>query len=300
MKAILLLLLTLPAAWAQTFALEGFVFDEQEGPIEGASIKVLYRGEPSVLSDATGYFSLSEVQANDTLLVSHIAYGHMRVGVSDQKRMVVKLSQTKRALLPISIVDYSTENDPPAPLRTLFGTDTLFRVSEQPAMFPGGAMELVRFLAKTIEYPREATENDIQGAVDISFVINKNGDPRRIQISGSPGYGCDEEVMKAVLSMPRWFQGIQNGKAVEVSFTLRVNFDLKNKPYDKVSVELPEFENPNPLFVLNGTIMKDYYSLNRLNQSSIDRIEIMKGKAATDQFGEPGQNGVITITTYKE
>jgi TonB family protein len=302
MKALLVLLFlfALPTAWAQNAAFEGFVYDEQGQPIEGVSVRVLSRGIPRANTDAEGYFSLSGVLPNDSLLVSHIVYGRAVVGVDNQKRMVIKLSNTKRTLLPVAIVDYSTQGLPPSPLRTFFGTDTLFRVEEQPAMYPGGAMELVRFLAKTISYPTEAAENNIEGVVEISFVINKNGDPRNLKIGKSPGYGCSEEVTKAVLTMPRWFQGIQNSKSVEVSFTLTVDFVLKKKPFEKGIVEPPEFQNPNPLFVLNGVVMKEYYSLNRLNQSSIDRIEIEKGKAATDQFGEQGQNGIISITTYRD
>lgn len=297
---VLLTLFTLPTAWAQNAAFEGFVYDEQGQPIEGVSVRVLNRGTSHANTDAGGYFSLSGVLPDDSLLVSHIVYGRLVVGVDKQKRMVIKLSNTERTLLPVAIVDYSTQGLPPVPLRTPFGTDTLFQVPEQPAMYPGGAMELVRFLAKTITYPDEAAENNIQGIVEISFVINKNGDPRKLQIVKSPGFGCSEEVMKAVLTMPRWFQGIQNRKSVEVSFTLSVDFVLKKKPYEKGTVESPEFQNPNPLFVLNGVVMEEYYSLNRLNQSSIDRIEIVKGKAATDQFGEQGQNGIISITTYKD
>ncbi len=61
----------------------------------------------------------------------------------------------------------------------------------------------VQFLAKTINYPAEATKNEIEGVVEISFIVNKNGDIRSPRITRSLGYGCDEEVIKAVVNMPR-------------------------------------------------------------------------------------------------
>ncbi len=302
MKAILFLLafFSVAIASAQNTAFEGFMYDEEGKPVEYAYVRALNKDNLYTETDTVGHFSLSGVAVGDSLLVSSLAHGRTVVVVQNPKRIIIKLSLTKQALLPITLVDYSTKGLPSPPLRTIFGSDTLFKVPEQSAMYPGGAMELVRFLAKTITYPTEAAENNIQGLVEISFVINKNGDPRSLKIIKSLGYGCDEEVMKAVLTMPRWYQGIQNSKAVEASITLPIHFSLKQNPDLKTIPERLDTGQSDPLFILNGVVMKEYYALNHVNSNRIDRIEIIKGKAGVDQFGEQGQNGIISITTFKD
>ncbi|MBU1820073.1 MAG: TonB family protein [Bacteroidetes bacterium] len=303
MKALLLLALLLSLTYpalAQGNTFEGFVYDEQGKPIESAFVRVQNQGNINTFSDKTGYFSLLQVQGNDSLVVSHVSYGRVTISVDDQKRRIIQLAREEQSLLPITLVSYSVQPRSDARHLTNFRGDSLVtKIFAGSPIYPGGSMEMLRFLAMSITYPAEAAENGIQGVVEISFVVNKNGDTRSPRILKSLGYGCDEEVIKAVLSMPRWSPGIQNDRGVEVSFTLPVLFVLKENR-DKYALQSENARRPDPVFMLNDVVMKEYGSLNRLNRSSIDRIEILKGKPATDQFGEQGQNGIILITTKKE
>ncbi len=51
-----------------------------------------------------------------------------------------------------------------------------------------------------------------------------------------------------------------------------------------------------PLFVLDGKIIKD---INSLNPNSLEKLQVIKGKEATDKYGESGKYGVIEITSKK-
>ena len=304
MKALLVLFafLILPAAWAQKGTLEGFVYGEQGEPIEDVMVRVLNMGRPYSMTDATGYFSLPEVEAEDSLVVSHIAYGRMKVGVDGQKRMVVKLPREENIMPSFTLIGYSTQNDPPAPVRNMFGQIETPKIKslQMPATFPGKMLGSVQSLAQTISYPAEATRNEIEGLVEISFTVNKNGDIRSPRITKSLGFGCDEEVTKAVLNMPRWIPGIQNGKTVDVPFTLSVYFSLREKPSQSVeSAELESKESPQPaepVFMIRDKVVEGKGIGEGLQGFGIKKLEVFKGKAATDQFGEQGRDGVILIT----
>lgn len=99
-------------------------------------------------------------------------------------------------------------------------------VNKMPS-FPGGERELLTFLAKNIVYPAIARENNIQGIVALSFVVNKDGSISDVTALKDIGGGCTKEAMRVVQMMPRWSPGEANGHAVKVRFVLPVRFQLQ-------------------------------------------------------------------------
>ncbi|RNL50276.1 M56 family metallopeptidase [Pedobacter jejuensis] len=75
------------------------------------------------------------------------------------------------------------------------------------------------FISKEIKYPKEAQENGLQGNSQIKFTI-KNGRVNNLINNVDLGGGCDEEVMKAIVSYSG-FKNVDNGKyAIKVGFRL--------------------------------------------------------------------------------
>ena len=98
---------------------------------------------------------------------------------------------------------------------------------QKPPSFPGCERELLKFLAENIKYPALARENNIQGNVALTFVVNKNGSVSDVTILRDIGGGCGKEAVRVVNSMPRWNPGEANGNPVKVRFTLPVRFKLE-------------------------------------------------------------------------
>lgn len=96
-------------------------------------------------------------------------------------------------------------------------------VSEQPS-FPGGMQEMMKFISDNRKYPAEAKAKDIHGKVIVAFVVEHDGSLSDVKIRRGIGYGCDEEAIRLIKSMPKWTPGKQNGKAVRVSMMLPVSF----------------------------------------------------------------------------
>lgn len=99
---------------------------------------------------------------------------------------------------------------------------------DQMPEFPGGQEELYKFLALNIRYPEIAAQNDIHGQVVIEFVVNKNGEIGEVKVIKGIGFGCDQEAIRVIKSMPHWKPGKQNGHEVNVSFRVPVKFVLAN------------------------------------------------------------------------
>lgn len=105
--------------------------------------------------------------------------------------------------------------------------EEIFTVVEQQPEFPGGMAELYKFLGKNIKYPSAAQRANVQGRVFLTFVVNTDGSIQGVEVLKGVGFGCDEEAMRVVKTMPKWNPGKQSGRSVRVKYTLPVNFTLE-------------------------------------------------------------------------
>ena len=103
----------------------------------------------------------------------------------------------------------------------------IFSFVEEPPAFPGGEDKLMEYLGKNIKYPTIAKENNIQGRVYVTFVVDKDGKVKDAKVLRGIGGGCDEEALRVVKNMPEWKPGRQNGRSVLVQYNLPVVFNLK-------------------------------------------------------------------------
>lgn len=115
----------------------------------------------------------------------------------------------------------------------------IFRRVEEMPMFPGcenkpkddrkqcAEEKLLKFIYKNIKYPAIARENNIQGTVVASFVIEKDGSITDAKILRDIGGQCGDEALRVVNMMPKWTPGKQRGRAVRVQFNLPVRFKLE-------------------------------------------------------------------------
>ena len=108
-------------------------------------------------------------------------------------------------------------------------TDEVFMVVEEMPEFPGGEEALLEYLRSNLQYPERCKENNIQGRVLVTFVINKDGkivDPAVVKSAGPEGVELDVEALRVVSSMPTWTPGKQRGEAVCVKYTVPVTFRM--------------------------------------------------------------------------
>ncbi len=99
-------------------------------------------------------------------------------------------------------------------------------ILEVPPTFPGGMDKFYKYLSKSIKYPPMAAENNIQGKVFASFVVEKDGTLTDIEVVRSLGAGTDEEAIRVLKASPSWTPGVQNGKQVRVKYNIPISFSL--------------------------------------------------------------------------
>ncbi len=115
------------------------------------------------------------------------------------------------------------ELEPPAPQ----DDDVVsFRVVEDLPQFPGGPVEMMKWLQRNLKYPSIIQERKIQGKVVAEFIVNKDGSVTDVKVVKSLNPHCDREVLRVLRMMPRWTAGIQNDEPCRTKVCIPVVFKL--------------------------------------------------------------------------
>ena len=101
-----------------------------------------------------------------------------------------------------------------------------FRVVEDLPQFPGGAVELMKWLTKSLRYPAYAQHRKVQGRVVAQFTVNKDGSISDIEIVEKLDPQCDNEALRVLRMMPRWQAGIMDAKPCRTRVCIPIVFKL--------------------------------------------------------------------------
>ena len=105
-------------------------------------------------------------------------------------------------------------------------TDKVYESAEVMPEFPGGQVELLKFVAKSIKYPTEAQRKGAQGRVIVKFVVEKNGSISNIHVVKGIDPLLDAEAIRVCTTMPTWAPAQHEGKAVRCYYTIPVTYGL--------------------------------------------------------------------------
>jgi len=94
-------------------------------------------------------------------------------------------------------------------------------------VFPGGDAALLKFIADSTHYPKDAKEKGIQGKVLARFMVKKDGSVSDVSIMQKASPSLDNEAIRVVKLLPKFTPGKLNGKTVPVWFMVPINFTLK-------------------------------------------------------------------------
>lgn len=103
-----------------------------------------------------------------------------------------------------------------------------FQLVEQKPSFNGGdANEFSKWVNKRLVYPEIAKENGVQGRVMLQFTVNTDGSVSGVKVLRGVDPSLDKEAVRVVSSSPKWKPGKQRDRAVKVTYTFPVIFQLR-------------------------------------------------------------------------
>lgn len=101
-----------------------------------------------------------------------------------------------------------------------------FHVVEDLPQYPGGAVEFMKWLTKTLRYPQKARDQKKQGKVVAVFYVEKDGRITGLKVTQSLSPECDREALRVLAMMPNWKPGIQHDKPCRTKVCIPIVFKL--------------------------------------------------------------------------
>ena len=100
-------------------------------------------------------------------------------------------------------------------------------VEEKPSFNGGDANEFSKWVNSKLVYPEIAKENGVQGRVTLQFTVEKDGSVTNVKVLRGVDSSLDKEAVRVVQSSPKWKPGKQRDRAVKVTYTFPVIFQLR-------------------------------------------------------------------------
>ena len=100
-------------------------------------------------------------------------------------------------------------------------------VEQKPTFMGGDANNFSRWIGQHLVYPEVAKELGIQGRVVMQFTVMKDGTLGNLKVLRGVDASLDKEALRVVSTSPKWEPGRQRDRAVNVTYTFPVVFQLR-------------------------------------------------------------------------
>ncbi|MEJ5089703.1 energy transducer TonB [Sphingobacterium faecium] len=106
------------------------------------------------------------------------------------------------------------------------GPNTIFTAVEVKPNPPQGMGEFMKYIGAHYSYPAEALKNGINGVIEVSFIVEKDGSLSNVEIKKDLKYGTGQAAVDVIKNYPeKWRPGVQNGHTVRVAYTLPIRLN---------------------------------------------------------------------------
>ena len=100
-------------------------------------------------------------------------------------------------------------------------------VETKPSFNGGDANEFSKWVNERLVYPEIAKENGVQGRVMLQFTVGADGKVSNVKVLRGVDPSLDKEAVRVVSMSPKWKPGKQRDRAVKVTYTFPVIFQLR-------------------------------------------------------------------------
>lgn len=113
-----------------------------------------------------------------------------------------------------------------APKKVEEDWDKTFTKVEIESEYPGGTSAWQRYLNKSLRYPQDAIDNEVQGTVVVQFIVDKEGMVSNVEAISGPEELRDEAA-RVIKKSGKWTPAVQNGRQVKSYKKQPITFRLE-------------------------------------------------------------------------
>jgi TonB family protein len=196
---------------------KGHVTDAEDGTgMPGVNIRV--KGTNiATTTDINGDYEISVDSAFADLVFSFVGYNNQEVSAENKDNIEVGMTTDYAALSEVVVVGYAS------PRAELEDPNNVYTYAEP----KGGRKAYRNYLVQNMHYPQQAIDNKVEGRVTVQFAVETNGMIDEFKVLKTPGYGCDEEVLRLIKEGPPWYPTTRNNVPIKGKVKVRLKFTLK-------------------------------------------------------------------------
>lgn len=113
----------------------------------------------------------------------------------------------------------------------------IFGDHEIMASFPGGHVELMKYLADKLNYPEEAKSKQFEDTVYVRFCVLLNGKITNVVVLKGKYEVLNKEALRVIQNMPNWEPAQNNEKPICSSHSLPIRFKLNKEDKKQIKKE---------------------------------------------------------------
>ena len=203
-----------PALPPASLRVKGKVVTPEGQGLPGVNVMIA-GSRTGIVTDAGGNYELAVPAENSRLVFAFIGYGTREVEVGDQREVNVQLEEDMSTLSEVVVTGYSSVSAPRDDGET-------FSFAEP----QGGRADFRDYLARAVRYPAEAMGNKVEGRVTVRFTVDPTGALSDFEVVKGIGYGCEEELIRAIQAGPPWNPSKRGERALPDQVKVRFRFEL--------------------------------------------------------------------------
>jgi len=159
------------------------------------------------------------------LLWDPAEYRGMKLDEEQTLEFQFKLSKYKRC---VKNRGYDEIQYPYTPISNSLEVFEGFQLNERAKpIYDENGMSFNQFIVDNLVYPDAAMKQNIQGSVEVFFVVEPSGRVSNIKILKPVGAGCTQEAIR-LIKLLNWMPGIKDGNAVRTNLVLNIIFNLED------------------------------------------------------------------------
>jgi outer membrane biosynthesis protein TonB len=192
---------------------KGRILDTKGNPVPNAS--VIVNGKPiGTTTNIQGQFSLTTPDTALNMTIAAIGFETNRIAFKhpeDEKTVVLNESST--ALNEVVITGYGVKRN-----RSARPSAAQTKAEIEDLEPENGWSSFNNYITENIQIPEEATSKQLKGEVELSFEVNKNGEPVNIKVEKSLCVSCDKEAIRLLQEGPGWKKKKRKSGKVKIRF----------------------------------------------------------------------------------
>jgi TonB family protein len=185
----------------------------------------------TAVTQEAGKLTQEETSQSGTITLPTVKNVNTDEGVTETSPVtqVIVAGDNNVLLLPVVVRRQTAPRAKPIIKRPKKEDNEIYESAEHMPTYPGGVAALKKFIDEHMRYPQEALADGIEGIVQVSFIVEKDGSTTDFEVLDEHHPALEAEAVRILQQMPKWNPAKQNGVKVRVEYVVPVKFNLSNQ-----------------------------------------------------------------------